>query len=148
MNLTHLLAFGSTFLFLEFHVYEVIKRISSRSCDVENYEKNQVDKREFTIGKHAVMDVEKGHGHCRYHRDDCDPDKQASDEENGAGKLTENTEHQCHITTKAEYARIGIRQFIEVHHLVQSMRKEEDAEEQSECKDEQRYYPVPAILGE
>ena len=147
MNLVPFLTFGSAFLLLELHVDKIIKRISSGACDVEDNKEHEVDQRKFTIGKHAVMDVEKRDSHGCDHRDDRDPDKQSCNKENRAGKLTENTEHQCHITTETEYARIGIRQFIEVHHLVQSMRKGENAEEQSECKDKQRYDPVPAILG-
>ena len=148
MNRVPLLAFGSSFLLSELPVYEVIKRIPSWACDIKYDKKHKVDQREFSIWEHAVMNIEEGYRHSCYHRDDSNPDKQSDNKKYGAGKLAEYTEHQCHIASETEYARIGIRQFIKVHHLIQSMGKEEDTEEQSECKDQQRYNPVPAILGE
>ena len=63
-------------------------------------------------------------------------------------EFAEYADHQRHITAETKDTRVCVREFVEVDHLIKSMRKEEDSEEQSQRKDEQRDDPVSAVLGE
>ena len=65
-----------------------------------------------------------------------------------ATEFTEDCQHQCHITAEAEDAGIGIRQFIEVNHLVNAMSKKQDSEEDSKAENENRSTLPSAIRWE
>ena len=93
------------------------------------------------------MDIKECHPHGKYHRNEDDACHKADNEEHGTGKFAEDGQHQGHITSKAEYARIGQREFVEVGHLVKTMHKEEYAEKEPDKKQNHRHNPVSEILG-
>lgn len=141
-------AFRSLFIPLELHVYKVIYRVSARSSNVKDNEEDHIDQREFSCREHAVMDVEECDSHRGDHRYHSDSHKESGYKEQRARKLAEYADHQRHIAAEAKDTRVCVREFIEIDHLIESMRKEEDSEEQSQRKNEQRDDPVSAVLGE
>ena len=78
------------------------------------------------------MDIEKGDCHGNDHRDHSDAHYKTCYQEERAAELTENADHEGHVAAESQYARICLRQLVEIHHLVQSVNKKQDTEENPE----------------
>ena len=128
-------------------VDQIVYRVSARTCDIENTEYRQIDEGKFPFRHHGIMYIEEGDSHRSNHRNDRDSEKEAGHKEDRAAELTEDTDHKGHVTAQAEYARIGRGEFVEIHHLVQTVHHEEHAKEKPEAEDKEGYHLLPAILG-
>ena len=93
------------------------------------------------------MDIEKSNSHGNDHRDHSDAHYKTGYQEERAAELTENADHEGHVAAESQYARICLRQLVEIHHLVQSVNKKQDAEENPEKKYQKGNSLPSEILG-
>ena len=82
------------------------------------------------------MNIEKCYSHRNNHRYKHDTSQTSYHQKHRAGKLTENSQHQGHITSKAKNTWKCIGQLIEMCHLIKSVHKKQYAKKQSDKKDQ------------
>ena len=92
------------------------------------------------------MNIEECDSHSSDHREDNYTDHKSCDKEHRAAELAEYRQHQCHIAAEAEYGRIIIHQYREIHHLIQSVNKEHHSKEESERQNQERNTSSPEML--
>jgi hypothetical protein len=84
------------------------------------------------------MYVKEGDTHRHNHRYGHQSDHKSGNKEERTAEFTEDTDHQRHVASKTEDARIIVDQEIEVHHLIQAMNEKQHTEHKAHCKNQKR----------